>query len=207
MLSAVTLDALTLSRGGRVLVRDLSLTLGAGEALALSGANGAGKTTLLRAIAGFIRPDAGAIGYRGKNGAVIEPEMARRHLHLLGHQEGLKGARTTRHELMFQGAWLGGGGGGIGAAVDALGLGPVLELETRRLSAGQRRRVSLARLVSAPRSLWLLDEPLAPLDARWRDVARALMARHLSEGGMIIAAVHDPLGLPARSLDLGRVSS
>ncbi|MFN4288357.1 MAG: heme ABC exporter ATP-binding protein CcmA [Brevundimonas sp.] len=206
MLSSVTLDALTLSRGGRVLLRDLSLTLGAGEALALSGANGAGKTTLLRAIAGFIRPDAGAIGYRGTDGAALEPETARRHLHLLGHHEGLKGARTARDELRFQAEWLG-EGGGIGAAADALGLGPVLGLETRRLSAGQRRRVSLARLVSAPRCLWLLDEPLAPLDARWRDVARALMARHLSEGGMIIAAVHDPLDLPARSLDLSQVSS
>ena len=73
----------------------------------------------------------------------------------------------------------------------------------RQLSAGQRRRLALARLIGAPRSLWLLDEPLSPLDARWRAVVGAMMARHLQGGGLILAAVHDPLPIPARALDLG----
>ena len=84
-----------------------------------------------------------------------------------------------------------------------LSLTPLLDLETRKLSAGQTRRLSLARLVAAPRALWLLDEPLAPLDERWRAVAAELMAAHLATGGMILAAVHDPLPVPARNLDLG----
>ncbi len=127
-----------------------------------------------------------------------------RHIHLLGHLEGLKGARTAREELAFQTAWC--GRGGIDSAVEALGLRPLLDLETRKLSAGQRRRLSLARLIAAPRALWLLDEPLAPLDARWRAVATQLMQDHLAGGGMVIAAVHDPLDLPCHTLDVGAAS-
>lgn len=202
MIAAVTISALGLSRGERVLFRDLSMTLEAGEALALTGGNGAGKTSLLRAMAGFIRPDAGAVRFADEHGRDIEPETARaRHIHMLGHAEGLKAARTARAELAFQSAWC--GGGLIDEAVRVLGLSPLLDLETRKLSAGQRRRLSLARLIAAPRALWLLDEPLAPLDAQWRAAATDMMRAHLAGGGMIVAAVHDPLALPCRSLDLG----
>lgn len=203
MIARLSIAGLALSRGERTLFRDLSIDLAAGEALALTGANGAGKTSLLRAVAGFIRPDAGVVAFRDASGAVLEPETARaRHIHLLGHQDGLKPARTARQELVFQTAWC--GGAGIDAAVQALGLAPLMDLETRKLSAGQRRRLSLARLISAPRPLWLLDEPLAPLDAGWRAAATQLMRTHLDGGGLIIAAVHDPLGLPCRTLDVGK---
>lgn len=202
-LARLSITGLTLSRGERALFTGLSFDLDAGEALALTGANGAGKTSLLRAVAGFIRPDAGAIAFHDADGAV-EPETARaRHIHLLGHMEGLKPTRTARQELAFQTAWLGGAEAGLDAAAEALGLAPLLDLETRKLSAGQRRRLSLARLVAAPRALWLLDEPLAPLDARWREAAADLMRAHLEDGGMILAAVHDPLPVAARALDLG----
>ncbi|MFN3815761.1 heme ABC exporter ATP-binding protein CcmA [Brevundimonas sp.] len=202
MIGRLAIDDLGLSRGERGLFRGLSVDLKAGEALALTGTNGAGKTSLLRAVAGFIRPDAGAVRFLDEAEDDIEPETARaRHIHLLGHLEGLKGARTARDELAFQTAWC--GGAGIDAAVGALGLAALLDLETRKLSAGQRRRLSLARLIAAPRALWLLDEPLAPLDARWRAAATRLMRDHLAGGGMVIAAVHDPLGLPCRTLDVG----
>lgn len=207
MLKTVDIQSLSLSRGERVLFRGLSLRLSAGEAVALTGANGAGKTSLLRAVAGFIRPDAGMITFSGgpdADGDALEPETARRDgVHLLGHLEGLKPTRTARQEFDFQTAWLGGNDAGREAAIARLSLSPLLDLETRKLSAGQKRRLSLARLVAAPRALWLLDEPLAPLDERWRAVAAELMAAHLAAGGMILAAVHDPLPVPARNLDLG----
>ena len=210
MLKTVEIRDLSLSRGERVLFQGLSLRLSAGEAVALTGANGAGKTSLLRAVAGFIRPDAGAITFSGGPGAdgeSLDAETAQREsVHLLGHLEGLKPTRTARQEFDFQTAWLGGNPAARDAAVARLSLTPLLDLETRKLSAGQKRRLSLARLIAAPRALWLLDEPLAPLDERWRAVAAELMAAHLATGGMILAAVHDPLPVPARSLDLGGLS-
>lgn len=207
MLTAVEIKDLSLSRGERVLFQGLSLRLSAGEAMALTGANGAGKTSLLRAVAGFIRPDSGAITFGGADGEALDSEAARRDgVHLLGHLEGLKPIRTARQEFDFQTDWLGGTGVAREAAIARLALAPLLDLETRKLSAGQKRRLSLARLVAAPRALWLLDEPLAPLDERWRAVAAELMAAHLASGGMILAAVHDPLPVPARALDLGGLS-
>ena len=195
----ITASALTVSRGERILFRDLSLSLASGEAVALTGANGAGKTSLLRTLAGFIRPDAGTIVF-----ADLEPPVARaRHIHWLGHLDGLKTGRRAREELTFQARWAGADAGGIAAAVDLLALEPLLDLEVRQLSAGQRRRLAFARLIAAPRPIWLLDEPFAPLDARWRDALGLLMRAHLDKGGGIIAAVHDPLPVPARSLDIG----
>ena len=195
----ISIEGLTLSRGERVLFRDLSLSLAAGEAVALTGANGAGKTSLLRALAGFLRPDAGTIAFADADPA----EAQRRHLHWLGHLDGLKGARRARDELAFQAQWLGADADGIAAAVDVLALEPLLDLEVRQLSAGQRRRLAFARLVAAPRPIWLLDEPFAPLDARWRAALGVLMQAHIDKGGVILAAVHDPLPVASRAVVLG----
>ncbi|GAA0870713.1 heme ABC exporter ATP-binding protein CcmA [Brevundimonas basaltis] len=195
----LTVSGLTLSRGERVLFRDLSLTLAAGEAVALTGANGAGKTSLLRAVAGFLRPDAGTIAF----GDLEPAEARRRHLHWLGHLDGLKSARRAREELAFQAAWLGADAAGIDAAVDLLALNSLLDLEVRQLSAGQRRRLAFARLIATPRPIWLLDEPFAPLDARWREALGLLMQAHVDKGGAILAAVHDPLPVTARAFDIG----
>jgi heme exporter protein A len=207
MIAALRVSNLTLTRGERVLFRSLGFDLAAGRALALTGANGAGKTSLLRAVAGFIRPEAGEIVFRDSAGDPLDPVEARaRGVHLLGHLDGLKGARSARDELRFQADWLGDGQARTEAAVERLGLAPLLDLEVRKLSAGQRRRLALARLVAAPRALWLLDEPLGPLDARWRAAAGAMMQAHLDGGGLIVAAVHDPLPIGARVLALGDAS-
>jgi heme exporter protein A len=202
MISGLSVEGLAVSRGDRRLFRDFDLRLAAGEAVALTGPNGAGKTSLLRAIAGFIRPDAGQIAFRGEVGA-LEPEEARRGgIHLLGHHDGLKSGRTARDELLFQVGWTGGDVAGALAAADTLGLRRLLDLAVRHLSAGQRRRLALARLVASPRPLWLLDEPLAPLDAEHRALFGALMAAHLAGGGLVLAAVHDPLPIVARTVEL-----
>lgn len=202
-LTGLDIAGLSLSRGGRRLVEGLSFSVRAGEATALTGPNGSGKTTLLRAIAGLVRPDAGAIAFSTAQGPV-EAEPARMSaLHLLGHQDGLKPSRTSGEELSFQARWCGGDEASVAAAIERLGLGPLLALETRKLSAGQRRRLALARLVAAPRSLWLLDEPLAPLDAERRRLVGDLMAEHLQGGGMILAAAHDPLPVASQKVEIG----
>ena len=133
------LDGLTVRRGERRLFDGLNLTVRPGEAVAFTGANGAGKSSLLRAIAGLLTPEAGRIRF-DDNGQDLHPEVARtRHLHLIGHQDGFRSGRTAREELAFQVGWCGGGPGGVDEAVKALGLEGLMDLEVRRLSAGQRR--------------------------------------------------------------------
>lgn len=203
MLRVVLIKDLAISRGERRLFSQLDLTLEAGYAAALVGRNGAGKTSLLRAVAGLLRPVEGSISFEGEAGP-IETETARaEHLHLLGHQDGLKSSRTAWEELRFQTLWTGGTEESARAAAKRFDLNRLLELEVRRLSAGQRRRLALARLAASPRSLWLLDEPMAPLDAAQRAAFGAVMAEHLAGGGMILASVHDPLPIPARQVEVG----
>ena len=202
MIRQVKVDNLSLMRGDRLLFRGLSFALGAGQAISLVGRNGAGKTSLLRAIAGFIRPLEGAIHFHGEAGP-IEPEDARsRGLHMAGHQDGLKPSRPAEAEFRFQARWTGADEAGSARARKALDLDVLFDLEVRKLSAGQRRRLSLGRLLASPRPLWLLDEPLAPLDADHRRTFGALMAEHVAGGGMILAAVHDPLPIETGMLDL-----
>ncbi len=203
MITALVIENLAVSRGGRTLFECLDLDLGAGEAVALTGPNGSGKTSLLRAIAGLLAPAAGAIGFRAQTGR-LEPEEARgRGLHFVGHQDGLKTSRTAWDEALFQARWTGGTEASARQALHDLGLDRTATLEVRMLSAGQRRRLALARLLASPRPLWLLDEPMAPLDAERRALFGRMMGAHLDGGGLIVAAVHDPLPIPARSLEIG----
>jgi heme exporter protein A len=200
VIDRLALSGVAVRRGGRRLFDGVSLALAAGEACALTGANGAGKTSLLRAVAGLVVLEAGTITFGS-----AEPAEARGEgLHLVGHQDGLKPARTAAEELAFWSHWTGGTNAGLARAVEALELSALLDLEVRRLSAGQRRRLALARLLAAPRPLWLLDEPLSPLDTRWRQRFGELMAAHLQTGGLILAAVHDPLPIPALALELNQ---
>lgn len=206
MLRAIRIKDLSLVRGERRLFSGLDLEISAGEAVALTGRNGAGKTSLLRAVAGLLRPAQGSVGFEGEAGP-LEAEVARADaLHLVGHHDGLKSTRSAWEELLFQTLWTGGTEASARAAATKLDLDRLLDLEIRRLSAGQRRRVALARLLASPRSLWLLDEPMAPLDAGHREGFGALMAEHLAGGGMVLAAVHDPLPVPSLSVEIGRVA-
>lgn len=199
MITQVSIQSLALSRGGRQLFSRLILKFDPGEAVALTGRNGAGKTSLLRAVAGLIAPDEGEIGFGG-----LDPAEAREHIHLLGHLDGLKTSRTARDELSFWTRFAGGSDSAAQAAAERLELSRLLDLEVRRLSAGQKRRLALARLLAAPRPLWLLDEPLSPLDSEWRARFGEIMGEHLAGGGLILAAVHDPLPVPARAVEIGR---
>jgi heme exporter protein A len=204
MIAALSISNLALARGDRLLFEGLDFRLAAGEAASLTGRNGAGKTSLLRAVAGFLRPLEGAIAFHGRDGAALDPEDARSGgLHLAGHQDGLKPNRTAREELMFQARWTGADPAGVERVRALLDLDVLAALEVRKLSAGQRRRLSLARLIASPRPLWLLDEPLAPLDAGHRQAFGRLMAEHVASGGMILAAVHDPLPIATRVLEIG----
>lgn len=203
MIRRLSVENLALARGERRLFEHLDFAVEAGEAVALTGANGAGKTSLIRAIAGLLRPVEGRVVFEGRAGP-LEPDDARAGgLHLMGHHDGLKATRTAGEELAFWAGWTGGSAEGIARAIEALQLRPLLDLDVRRLSAGQRRRLALARLVASPRPLWLLDEPLAPLDAARRARFGELMAEHLAGGGLILAAVHDPLPVAARPVSVG----
>lgn len=181
-----------------MLIRDLSLRLEPGEARAVVGPNGWGKTSLLRAVAGLLKPLAGRITLTG-----FEERQAG--LHLMGHQDGLKGGRTAGEELIFWCGWAGADRDGVDRAAERLALTPLLDLPVRVLSAGQKKRLALARLIAAPRPLWLLDETLAPLDTGWRETVADMARAHLVEGGMILAAAHDPMPFAPQTLDLGPV--
>jgi heme exporter protein A len=193
----LTGTGLSAIRGGRTVFTDLSFSLRAGELLAVIGPNGAGKSTLLRLVAGLLTPAAGAI--------VLEPagdDGVGRQAHYLGHLDALKAGLTVRENLGFwRRLW---GGGGIEAALAAVGLEPLGDLPVAVLSAGQRRRVALARLLVTRRLLWLLDEPATGLDVAAEASLGRLIADHLAGGGMSIAATHRDLPLtPAATLRLG----
>ena len=194
-------NGLRLAKGYKLLISDLNFEISAGEAVSLYGENGVGKTTLLRTLAGFNAPDGGEIRF-SRDGEPLEADEARtQYVHFLGHHDALSPARTVAEELAFQASYL---GGDADAAIVPLRLKPLLDLETRHLSAGQKRRLSCARLLMVPRALWLLDEPMAPLDTAHRALLGGLMQAHLAGGGMIVAAVHDALPFATRTLRLER---
>jgi len=185
-------------RGGRPVFSGLGFAVATGQALVVSGPNGAGKTSLLRMIAGLLRLEAGRIDLRGGASELTTAEQA----HFLGHQDALKSALTVTENLQFWTRYL--GAGGVGAALDAVGLGGLAELPAGYLSAGQRRRLSVARLLAIKRPIWLLDEPTAALDVSGQGRLAELMHKHLAGGGMIVAATHGPLGIDAdKELRLG----
>jgi heme exporter protein A len=180
-------------RGGREVFCDLGFRVGAGEALVLTGPNGAGKTSLLRMIAGLLRPAAGRIELAGGEAELGVPEQA----HYLGHQDALKPSLTVCENLQFWAKYLGGGTEALASALAAVGLEELADLPAGYLSAGQRRRLSLARLLAVPRPLWLLDEPTAALDIGAQERLTALMREHLGGHGIIMVATHGALGLDA----------
>lgn len=196
---ALEARGLTIRRGFRLLFEGLDVALARGEILQLSGPNGAGKSTLMRALAGFTAPDAGEVCWKGVSDD-IEPATL---LHYHGHREGLREALTPRENLAFSAALLGGEVGLIEGALARLGASKLIDLPVQVLSAGQRRRVALARLLVAPRPVWLLDEPLAALDVAGQALVSALLAEHALLGGMALVATHQPLAVEVRHMSLG----
>ncbi len=195
---------LTIERGGRRLFAGLSFSAESGAALIVTGPNGAGKSSLLRALCGFLPLEAGGFALEGGDAVRTLGEQAL----YLGHADGVKGALTAGENLAFAAAMLGGRSSREAerAALARIGLAHVIDFHARLLSAGQRRRVALARLLIADRPLWLLDEPATALDAAAQAALAAIMQAHLRGGGIVVAAAHAPLGLEgAKELNLGAI--
>jgi heme exporter protein A len=191
-------------RGGRPVFGDLSFSLAKGELLALTGRNGSGKTTLLRALALLVPADAGAIRWQGAD-VTGDRETWRRRIAWLGHLDGLKGDLTLAENLATACALAESGTGRVGDALAAFDLGTLANRPARTLSAGQRRRAALARVVAVGATLWLLDEPLNALDTPSQAALRAALAQHLAAGGLVIAATHAPIDGPnAHTLELAK---
>jgi heme exporter protein A len=186
-------------RGSRSVFSGINWELSSGGALALVGPNGSGKSSLLRLIAGLLRPAGGRIELLGGAAEQTIPEQA----HYLAHLDALKPSLTVAENLGFWTRYLGARPNPAGEALAAVGLGGLANLPAAYLSAGQRRRLSLARLIVVPRPIWLLDEPTSALDAAGQERLAELMRQHLGTGGMILAATHGPLGIEANELRLG----
>jgi heme exporter protein A len=190
-------------RGGREVFAALDFAVDGGEALAVTGRNGAGKSSLLRLIAGLLVAAGGSIRLDGGDNELSLAEQC----HFLGHRDGLKPSLSVKENLAFWRDFLGGESGlAIEASLDALEIAHLADLPASYLSAGQRRRLALARLIATRRPVWLLDEPTSALDANAQSLLAGLMTTHLQRGGLIVAATHDALGIETRDLRIGAVA-
>jgi heme exporter protein A len=198
-LKSIEASALTAIRGGRMLFRELSFRAEAGRALSVEGANGAGKTSLLRMIAGFLAPTEGTIALQTNDAVVADGEERGKYIGWLGHHDAVKPQMTVRETLQFYAA-LYGSSGAIDSALDAAGLARLADLPGQYLSAGQKKRVSLARLLVCKRPLWLMDEPLASLDTAGKKIVAGLVEAHCAAGGIAIVATHEALGINCERL-------
>jgi heme exporter protein A len=178
-------------RGSREIFRNINFSVSSGQALAVLGPNGAGKSSLLRIVAGLLRTMSGRLSLEGGDPELTIPEQA----HYLGHLDALKPSLSVAENLAFWARYLGPGPGVLADALQAVGLAPIRDLPAGYLSAGQRRRLSIARLVAVRRPIWLLDEAASALDQAAQARLIELMRGHLAGGGLILAATHAPLGL------------
>jgi heme exporter protein A len=192
-------ENLAAARGLRVLFEGLSFSLSAGESLELRGANGSGKSTLLRILAGLTRQHAGEVRYSGAG------EEAERHF--LGHLDAVKPSETAIEQARFWARYFGRPVAEADAAMKRVGLSSRNAVPGRGLSAGQKRRLALTRLLIEPRAIWLLDEPTAALDTQGRALVGELVGEHRARGGMVIAAVHGDGFAGSRVLDLADVKA
>lgn len=206
-----TID-LVVARGGRRIIDGLTFSVGSGEALLLTGRNGSGKTTLIRTLAGFLAPVSGSIELAGFDS---DRDM-REACHYVGHLDANKASLTVIENLRFWQSYLGDGSDGgeagpaneaVWSALERLELAPLADIPAGYLSAGQKRRLGLARLMVAHRPVWLLDEPTVSLDAQSTALLAGIISAHVAEGGIVVAATHLPLGLTtSRELRLGERS-
>jgi heme exporter protein A len=190
-------------RGGREVFTAVGFALASGEILAVTGRNGAGKSSLLRMVAGLLRLAEGDLALDGGDPELTIGEQA----HYLGHQDALKPALSVGENLRFWSRFFGGKHAASVPALEAVGLDALADLPAAYLSAGQRRRLSIARLLAVKRPIWLLDEPMSTLDAAAQEQLGGFMRAHLTEGGLILAATHGPLGIGStQELRLGAAS-
>jgi heme exporter protein A len=179
-------------RAGRTVFRDLRFAVSSGEMLAVTGPNGSGKSSLLRVIAGLLRPAQGRVMLVGGDPELSIAEQA----HYVGHQDACKPSLTVSENLAFWGGILDGAEAGV-AALERVGLEPLAGLPALYLSAGQRRRLALSRLLAVHRPLWLLDEPASALDSAGQAMLAEIMRSHLANAGIIVAALHGALEVAA----------
>lgn len=192
----LTANGVSCVRGGRKLYDGLSFSLAEGELLLLSGANGSGKTSLLRQVAGLLPLSDGTIRFEG--GDLAEET------HFVGHASGIKDTLSVAENLGFWRDLYGSNDVAPGDALARLKLAPLAALPARVLSAGQKRRLTLARLLAIHRTIWLLDEPDAALDAEGRETLLSIIAGHRGRGGIAVVASHAALALmPSREIVLG----
>jgi len=188
-------------RGGRQVFSGVGFTVRAGEALLVTGPNGAGKSSLLRLVAGLLRPQQGRLELKGGDLELTIAEQA----HYLGHQDALKPSLSVRENLGFWTALLGGEAAKSDHALAAVGLDGLAHLPAIYLSAGQRRRLAIARLIAVGRPIWLLDEPTSVLDAAAQAMLVDLIRAHVAGRGLVLVASHGPVGLDgAKQLRLGQ---
>lgn len=183
-------ENLACERGGRTVFDGVSFSVAGGEALVVTGRNGAGKSSLLRLIAGLLRIAGGRLSLSGGADEATLSEQA----HYLGHLDAVKPSLSVGENLLFWARYLGGSDAAIGPALEAVDLSGLADLPAAYLSAGQRRRLSIARLVAVPRPVWLLDEPTSALDTQSQERLAGLMRAHLTGGGLVVAAAHGPIG-------------
>jgi heme exporter protein A len=194
-------NELAVRRGDNRIFSGISFTLSPGEALVVTGANGAGKSTLLKTVAGLIHPFAGRVTLEEGGESTLAEQC-----HYLGHENGLKSTLTVRENLVFWQSFLG-PGAPTEEALEKAGLGAIADLPAGYLSAGQKRRAAIARLLATSRTVWLVDEPTAGLDSSWQSRFSDLARNHLGGGGIVVAATHQDLGLHGASeLALSRLA-
>lgn len=194
---------LTCIRGERVVFAKLNFTIEAGEVLYLQGPNGSGKSTLLRLMAGLLRPVSGALLWKGEN-IHEDSETFRGRLHYVGHQDAIKTALTVEENVTF---WAEMSGAAlekrtIAEALEIFSLSHLAALPARFLSAGQRKRLNLARICASSAPLWLLDEPSNSLDTASVSALRHAITAHQNKGGMVAVATHEELVSDSNILDI-----
>jgi heme exporter protein A len=199
----IVAEGLGCVRGDRLVFRGLSFELSAGKALVLAGPNGSGKTTLLRVLAGLLAATFGRLQYLGDDRAVISDDTRDQSIHFVAHNDTIKSAMSVNETLLFHADILNADRARVAEAMNVWDIERLRDLPGALLSAGQRRRVALARLSLQPRCVWLLDEPLVALDRSTRVRLHDVCAEHRAHGGLIVAASHEPFLEDATVLELG----